>query len=86
MARVGPARAVSEAQAVAVLLTPPPLFSPLRVPAPAVLASSFLLYALGLGAGAIPTAGALNWVLKVSFGPLTRSHSSLCRAPNLAYS
>ncbi len=27
----------------------------------AVLASTFLLYAVGLGAGAIPTAGALNW-------------------------
>lgn len=28
------------------------------------LANSFLLYAVGLGAGAIPTAGAINWVLK----------------------
>ena len=30
-----------------------------------VLASTFLLYSVGLGAGAIPAAGALNWVLKV---------------------
>jgi len=35
-----------------------------------VLASSFLLYAIGLGAGAIPTAGALNWVLKDGIGQL----------------
>lgn len=30
-----------------------------------MLASTFLLYSVGLGAGAVPTAGALNWVLKV---------------------
>ena len=35
-----------------------------------VLASSFLLYAVGLGSGAIPTAGALNWVLKDGIGQL----------------
>ena len=35
-----------------------------------VLASSFLLYAVGLGSGAIPTAGALNWVLKDGLGQL----------------
>lgn len=35
-----------------------------------VLASTFLLYAVGLGAGAIPTAGALNWVLKDGLGQL----------------
>ena len=35
-----------------------------------VLASSFLLYAVGLTAGAIPTAGALNWVLKDGLGQL----------------
>lgn len=33
-----------------------------------VLASTFLLYSVGLGAGAIPTAGALNWVLKDGLG------------------
>lgn len=33
-----------------------------------VLASTFLLYGVGLGAGAIPTAGALNWVLKDGLG------------------
>ncbi|KAL6770796.1 hypothetical protein ACKKBF_B32710 [Auxenochlorella protothecoides x Auxenochlorella symbiontica] len=33
-----------------------------------VLASTFLLYALGLGAEAIPTAGAINWVLKDGLG------------------
>jgi hypothetical protein len=33
-----------------------------------VLASSFLLYAVGLGPGALPTAGALNWVLKDGLG------------------
>ncbi len=37
------------------------LFTPML----AVLASTFLLYSVGLGAGAVPTAGALNWVLKV---------------------
>lgn len=36
----------------------------------AVLASTFLLYAVGLGEGAIPTAGALNWVLKDGLGQL----------------
>ena len=35
-----------------------------------VLASTFLLYAVGLGAGAIPTAGALNWVLKDGLGQM----------------
>jgi hypothetical protein len=38
--------------------------------AAAVLASTFLLYSVGLGAGAIPTAGALNWVLKDGLGQL----------------
>ena len=33
-----------------------------------VLASTFLLYSVGLGAGAIPTAGALSWVLKDGLG------------------
>eukprot|EP00192_Tetraselmis_astigmatica_P009119 CAMPEP_0117660608 /NCGR_PEP_ID=MMETSP0804-20121206/7058_1 /TAXON_ID=1074897 /ORGANISM="Tetraselmis astigmatica, Strain CCMP880" /LENGTH=615 /DNA_ID=CAMNT_0005467347 /DNA_START=51 /DNA_END=1899 /DNA_ORIENTATION=- len=33
-----------------------------------VLASSFLLYSVGLGQGAIPTAGAVNWVLKDGLG------------------
>jgi hypothetical protein len=31
---------------------------------PTVLGSTFLLYSVGLGAGAIPTAGALNWIIK----------------------
>jgi hypothetical protein len=36
-----------------------------------VLASSFLLYSVGLTAGAaIPTAGALNWALKDGLGQL----------------
>eukprot|EP00884_Botryococcus_braunii_P000188 jgi/Botrbrau1/1016/Bobra.114_1s0054.1 len=35
-----------------------------------VLASTFLLYSVGLGAGAIPTAGAINWVLKDGLGQL----------------
>jgi hypothetical protein len=35
-----------------------------------VLASTFLLYSVGLGAGAIPTAGALNWVLKDGVGQM----------------
>lgn len=35
-----------------------------------VLASTFLLYAVGLGDGAIPTAGALSWVLKDGLGQL----------------
>lgn len=35
-----------------------------------VVASTFMLYSLGLGAGAIPTAGALNWVLKDGLGQL----------------
>eukprot|EP00877_Chromochloris_zofingiensis_P009142 jgi/Chrzof1/4481/Cz14g14240.t1 len=33
-----------------------------------VLASTFLLYSVGLGSGAIPTAGAMNWVLKDGVG------------------
>ncbi len=37
-----------------------------------VLASTFLLYSVGLGAGAIPTAGALNWVLKDGLGQVSR--------------
>ncbi|GAX84178.1 hypothetical protein CEUSTIGMA_g11601.t1 [Chlamydomonas eustigma] len=40
------------------------------VTANAVLASTFLLYSVGLGAGAIPAAGALNWVLKDGIGQL----------------
>lgn len=36
----------------------------------AVLASTFLLYSVGLGAGAVPTAGALNWVLKDGLGQM----------------
>lgn len=43
---------------------------PIGPPACAVLASTFLLYSVGLGAGAIPTAGALNWVLKDGLGQL----------------
>ena len=35
-----------------------------------MLASTFLLYSVGLGAGAIPTAGALSWVLKDGLGQL----------------
>ncbi|KAL4858920.1 Protein root UVB sensitive 1 [Chlorella vulgaris] len=35
-----------------------------------VLASTFLLYSVGLGAGAVPTAGALNWVLKDGLGQM----------------
>lgn len=35
-----------------------------------MLASTFLLYSVGLGAGAIPTAGALNWVLKDGLGQM----------------
>ncbi|KAK9815255.1 hypothetical protein WJX72_000733 [[Myrmecia] bisecta] len=35
-----------------------------------VLASTFMLYSVGLGAGAIPTAGAINWVLKDGLGQL----------------
>jgi hypothetical protein len=35
-----------------------------------VLASTFLLYAVGLENGAIPTAGALSWVLKDGLGQL----------------
>ena len=34
------------------------------------LASTFLLYSVGLGAGAIPTAGAVSWVLKDGLGQL----------------
>jgi hypothetical protein len=41
---------------------------PRTLPGP-VLASTFMLYAIGLGAGAIPTAGALNWILKVRATP-----------------
>ncbi|MEW5320471.1 MAG: hypothetical protein WDW38_011541 [Sanguina aurantia] len=40
------------------------------VSANSVLASTFMLYAVGLGAGAIPTAGAMNWVLKDGIGQL----------------
>ena len=32
-----------------------------------VLSSTFMLYAVGLSSGAVPTAGALSWVLKVGF-------------------
>jgi len=35
-----------------------------------VLSSSFLLYAVGLGAGSVPVAGALNWVMKDGLGSL----------------
>ena len=35
-----------------------------------VLSSSFLLYAVGLGAGAIPVSGAINWVLKDGLGSI----------------
>ena len=35
-----------------------------------MLATSSLLYAVGLGAGAIPTAGAVNWALKDGLGQL----------------
>ena len=35
-----------------------------------MLASTFLLYAVGLGEGAIPAAGALSWVLKDGLGQL----------------
>eukprot|EP00198_Chlamydomonas_reinhardtii_P006247 XP_001695583.1 predicted protein [Chlamydomonas reinhardtii] len=42
----------------------------IAVTANSVLASTFMLYAVGLGAGAIPTAGALNWVLKDGMGQL----------------
>eukprot|EP00887_Chlorella_sp_A99_P004904 scaffold4.g4904.t1 len=35
-----------------------------------VLSSTFLLYAVGLGEGAIPIAGALSWVLKDGLGQL----------------
>jgi len=40
------------------------------VTANSVLASTFLLYSVGLGAGSIATAGALNWVLKDGLGQL----------------
>lgn len=33
-----------------------------------VLSSAFLLYAVGLGAGAVPVAGALNWLIKDGVG------------------
>lgn len=37
----------------------------------AALASSFLLYGLGLGAATVPaTAGAINWILKDGLGQL----------------
>ncbi|GFR42027.1 hypothetical protein Agub_g2844 [Astrephomene gubernaculifera] len=42
----------------------------IAVTANSVLASTFMLYAVGLGAGSIPTAGALNWVLKDGMGQL----------------
>ena len=32
------------------------------------LSSSFMLYSVGLGAGAVPTAGAINWILKDGLG------------------
>lgn len=35
-----------------------------------VLASTFLLYSVGLGSGAIATAGALSWALKDGLGQL----------------
>ncbi|KAL4026073.1 hypothetical protein IC575_014497 [Cucumis melo] len=37
-----------------------------------VLATQALLYAVGLGKGAIPTAAAVNWVLKDGFGYLSK--------------
>lgn len=40
------------------------------VTANSVLASTFLLYSVGLGAGSIATAGALNWILKDGLGQL----------------
>ncbi|KAG1675383.1 hypothetical protein FOA52_012302 [Chlamydomonas sp. UWO 241] len=40
------------------------------VTANSVLASTFLLYSVGLGAGSIAAAGALNWVLKDGLGQL----------------
>lgn len=59
------ARRTLEYMAFARLTSRSALFSP-----PAVLASTFLLYSVGLGAGAVPTAGALNWVLKDGLGQL----------------
>jgi hypothetical protein len=53
----------------------------------AVLASSFLLYAVGLGQGAIPVAGAVNWVLKDGLGQvgtLRATDSHLCLSTNAA--
>lgn len=47
-----------------------PVYTPPAPLPPAVLASTFLLYSVGLGAGAVPTAGALNWVLKDGLGQL----------------
>jgi hypothetical protein len=38
--------------------------------ASSTLASTFLLYSVGLGAGAIPTAGAMSWILKDGLGQL----------------
>lgn len=35
-----------------------------------MLASSFLLYAVGVGSGAVATAGALSWALKDGLGQL----------------
>ena len=35
-----------------------------------VLSTQALLYSVGLGAGAIPTAAAVNWVLKDGLGQL----------------
>ncbi len=40
------------------------------VTANGVLASTFLLYSVGLGAGSIAAAGAMNWVLKDGIGQL----------------
>ncbi|KAI3789152.1 hypothetical protein L2E82_01940 [Cichorium intybus] len=37
-----------------------------------VLATQSLLYAVGLGKGAIPTAAAVNWVLKDGIGYLSK--------------
>eukprot|EP00197_Chlamydomonas_leiostraca_P012062 CAMPEP_0202863288 /NCGR_PEP_ID=MMETSP1391-20130828/3979_1 /ASSEMBLY_ACC=CAM_ASM_000867 /TAXON_ID=1034604 /ORGANISM="Chlamydomonas leiostraca, Strain SAG 11-49" /LENGTH=789 /DNA_ID=CAMNT_0049542905 /DNA_START=6 /DNA_END=2372 /DNA_ORIENTATION=- len=46
------------------------LLTNFAVTANSVLASTFMLYSVGLGAGAIPTAGALNWVLKDGLGQM----------------
>jgi hypothetical protein len=41
-----------------------------RVCGAAVLSMQALLYAVGLGAGSIPVAAALNWVMKDGLGQL----------------